>query len=867
VAKDYHGEPLPAGALARFGSLRMRLDGGIADVAFAPDNQAIAVAGTVITKIENNTRYLKNVLWLLDLARGKTVKDFEKVEQPYNQIAYSADGKILAGLSNNSAVAFWDAASGKKLPNEIRLGFLTRFALAPEGNLVAVSISISGGQASGIVFWDRAENKRLAVLEGHKSLVDSLAFSADGKQLTSASRYVRYFQGGGKAQKPKEIILPGQVILWDVAKRSKIREIVHDSSSVVLSGDGSLAAWVPQEGKKIVVVDVRKKGKQITIPGEHHSFLFSPDNKTLVTGKQNYVGRGFQAAEAAGNVIFWDLATGKETHRLEGHVGPASRVLRFSADGKLLATGSWDWGYWSHSNSIRIWDVKTGREMNPMPTHADRIASIACSPDGQIIASGSNDKTIRLWQRATGKPLHLLAGHDGDIKALAFSPDGKTLASAASDKNVRLWDTATGKEKAHHGDLTAPVLALAFTPDGKTLRAAAGDGSVISWQGDKSTIIKLLDKEISLRFAALPSDARTMLAQLGNNTPFMELSSNTLPLWQLPFGKPLGHIQIPGKKREDEQFSGTQCWTAAFSADGRFLATSESHQSFGLRGVFYFNDTLRIWETASTREVLKITGLPSPAQNLVFSADGRFLASSHGDIHFFGSNDKGTTLVWDTADGKKLADLHVQTGAIICAAFVPDGKTLVNSHSDYTLLAWDISRLARNSDLPKNLAAADLKKAWGDLAGNDAPLAYRTIGRLIAADKDSVPFLAKQLPPAPPVDYKRIDPLIADLNSDTFSVRQKAMRELESMGEVTEPALRKALLKKGSLEYRRRIESLLQKLNQNPSGPQLRIIRVLTVLERIRTRASRELLESLAAGAPEVRLTREARAVIARHRR
>ncbi|HMF16983.1 MAG TPA: hypothetical protein VKE98_07230, partial [Gemmataceae bacterium] len=114
------------------------------------------------------------------------------------------------------------------------------------------------------------------------------------------------------------------------------------------------------------------------------------------------------------------------------------------------------------------------------------------------------------------------------------------------------------------------------------------------------------------------------------------------------------------------------------------------------------------------------------------------------------------------------------------------------------------------------------------------------------------------------IDYKRIDPLIADLNSDQFNVRQKASRELENMGEVIEAALRKGLLKKGSLEYRRRIEGLLQKLNQPPSGAQLRIIRVLTVLERMGTKASRDLLQSLAAGAPEVRLTQQARATLDR---
>src|SRR5439155_5153797 len=115
-------------------------------------------------------------------------------------------------------------------------------------------------------------------------------------------------------------ILPGQVILWDVAKGSKIREITHDSSYVILSQDGSLAAWAAKQGNKTFVTDVRTRREPVPIPGNHHSFLFSPDNKILVTGTQG------------GTVSFWDTATGKELRRLERHVGESSRVLRFSND-------------------------------------------------------------------------------------------------------------------------------------------------------------------------------------------------------------------------------------------------------------------------------------------------------------------------------------------------------------------------------------------------------------------------------------------------------------------------------------------------------------------------------------------------------
>ena len=801
--KDYHGDPLPAGALARFGTFRMRMAGRIADVAFLPGNQHIAVASSMITNTNRLRNTAKGVIRLWNLESGKTFRDFEGVEQSFKQIAFSADGKTMAGLLDGSSLAFWDSASGKKLPEKIRLiEHLDHFVLSPDGKTVAIAAHVA--HPGRILIWYRGSKERetFAILP---LLVDSLAFSADSKRLTSVTLADQHYWG--------------HVVLWDVAKGSKIREFKHGGSQVTLSSDGSLAAWADTEGKNTIVTDVYDKRKPVTIAGNHQSLLFSLDNKTLVTTAQS------------GIVVFWDLASGRELRRLEGTVG---RVLRFSPDGKLLATATTDW---AGQTLVRVWDAASGKEIHPVPAHDDHIICAAVSPDGSIIASGSADRTIRLWQARTGKPLHLLAGHEGDISALVFAPDGKTLASAAQDKSVRLWDTGSGKEKANHAGLAASVLSLAFTPDGKTLRGVAGDGSIHSWQGGRSKVVNLMDKNHPLGLALAP-DAGTMVTS--------DQSRGSLRFRQLPVGKPLE--QIPLFDNTNERFS--QCWSAAFSADGRYLATSETHPTHG--------QILRLWEVAGGQEILEIS-LPTGSKNLAFSLDGRLLASTHGEnVGPERANGEGRTLVWDTFSGRKVADFQGQTGPVTCAAFAPDGKTIVAGNGDHTLLAWDLGKATVRLDLPRNM----LKDAWEELAGNDAPVAYRTVLRLIAAGADSVPFLGEQLRPSPPL--KAIEPLIADLNSDKFSVRQAATRKLEDIGEAAESALRQALLRNGSLEHRRRIEILLGKLNQPPNGRQLRILRALTVLERTGSKAARELLQTLAAGVPEARQTREARAALER---
>src|SRR5262249_20247891 len=158
--------------------------------------------------------------------------------------------------------------------------------------------------------------------------------------------------------------------------------------------------------------------------------------------------------------------------------------------------------------------------------------------------------------------------------------------------------------------------------------------------------------------------------------------------------------------------------------------------------------------------------------------------------------------------GRERVRLEGHQGPVSTVAFAPDGKQLATGSNDTTVLVWDLTGVRKDPVSARPLSPAALDALWADLAGEDAARAYRAVTALRAAAGPSVPFLRERLRPAV-IDLHRISGIIVSLDHDRAAVRQQAMRELEQLHELAEPALRRALDQKPSLESRRRIEQLL----------------------------------------------------------
>jgi hypothetical protein len=251
-----------------------------------------------------------------------------------------------------------------------------------------------------------------------------------------------------------------------------------------------------------------------------------------------------------------------------------------------------------------------------------------------------------------------------------------------------------------------------------------------------------------------------------------------------------------------------------------------------------------------------LEGHQNGINSLAFFADGKTLASG-------GYN--GEIRLWEVATGKQRTALPGHDGMVGALLFSADGKFLISGSNDTTALIWDLTSRASNGSGMTGIVANDLKDLWRQLAGDDAALAYQAIGAMIAAPSQAVPFLKDHLQPVPPCDSRQLQQWIANLDDNRYATRKNAVEELEKLGELAEPALRRVLTGKPSAEVRRRAANLLDQMDAVALKPEsIRTLRAMEVLERIGTPEAKQVLEGLARGAPGAKVTQEAEAALKR---
>jgi len=377
--------------------------------------------------------------------------------------------------------------------------------------------------------------------------------------------------------------------------------------------------------------------------------------------------------------------------RLVVNVGHTTAVtsIAFSPDGRTLASGSWD-------HTIKLWEVATGREIKTLSGHTNWVCSVAFSPDGRTLASGSWDRTIKLWEVATGREIATLGG-DGDfVLSVAFSPDGRTLASGGWYHTIKLWEVATGTRiRPPLTGHTSWVTSIAFSPDGRTLATGSGDKTIKLWEVASGKEIRTLPGHTdTVNSIAFSPDGRTLAS--GSD-------DHTIRLWEVATGREI-----------DPPLTGHTDWvnSVAFSPDGRTLASGSwdhtirlwrvatgretktlSRHTDGVLSVAFSPDgrtlasgsgdhTIKLWEVATGAEIRTMSGRASGVRSVAFSLDGQVLASGSGDH---------TIKLWEMATGAEIETLSGHGGSVYSVAFSPDGRTLASGSEDDTIKLWEVA--------------------------------------------------------------------------------------------------------------------------------------------------------------------------------
>jgi len=476
--------------------------------------------------------------------------------------------------------------------------------------------------------------------------VISVAFSPDGQQLATSDT-------------------SGEIHLWQIATGKQLLICsghAHWTWALAFSPDGEFLASASDD--YLVKLWEVKTGECLkTFRGHTYSvnaISFSPDGQQIATSSQDATIRIWDV-NAPVNRLQVDTdksLLGIVDECIQILADHESRVwsIAFSPDGETLVSGSED-------KTIRLWNARTGECQQTLQGHTNWVKSIAISSDGRLVASGSFDQTVKLWDAETGNCLTTLQGHSSTVTSIAFSPDGQKLVSSSYDQTIKLWDITTGQCIRTLQGHSNRVWSVAFSPNGRLLASGGDDHAAKLWDVETGQCTKTW-KGHTNAILSLSLNAAQSIVAAGHE-------DQTVKLWNLKTGQIYKILQGHTNR----------VWSVAFSPVPINLYPNSEQDSKIILASGSADRTIKLWNWQTGQCLQTLKGHTSWVWAIAFSPNGQLLAS--------GSYDQ-TVRLWEVQTSKCISVMQGHVAPVTSVNISPDLRWLVSSGFDRTLRVWDI---------------------------------------------------------------------------------------------------------------------------------------------------------------------------------
>ncbi len=585
-------------------------------------------------------------------------------------VAFSSDGRLLAGSDGDGEIRVWQTEDGRQLFScHEHQDWIKSIAFAPPNPRHPDLQRLASSGADQIIrLWDLETGQCDQDLRGHRDWVWAIAFSPTGDQLASASE-------------------DGTVRLWDLESGDCLQSwsehqggvgavAFHPDAQRLASGgeDGRLRLWNLKSGDAQVWPAHR---------GRIRSLAFSPDGLWLASGGDDGIAK------------VWDLVKGDlhQSFDCQQRIWSLAFPVETAA---ILATGGDD-------QLIKIWELATGHCLKRFPGHSSKLWSIAFSPDGQTIASSSDDQTIKLWERQSIRCIRTLQGYNSWIWSAAFSPDGASLASASEDGKLRLWERESGSCYCELTGHQGRVWTVAFSPRGAILASGGDDQTIRFWHLASGRCLKTLRErsgqvrrlEFSLDGNLLATNSGDSTVKLWDVSPLYGNSTASvarLKTLKGHTGRVYAIAFLPDSLVTGGEDQLIRLWDLNSGECLRIFTGHDSHifdvaclsrpdQAALIASGGSTDQTIRLWNAQTGDCLSTLTGHQAAIQTLAFSPDGSLLASGSADQ---------TIRLWDVNSGSLVKTLTGHSKELRSVAFSPDGSLLLSASEDETLRLWQV---------------------------------------------------------------------------------------------------------------------------------------------------------------------------------